>query len=99
MHVFVVDYAYRTSVEQADQLLDEHLDCLDAGYEAGVFLASGRKHPRTGGIMLAVGSSRSAVEKMMGTDPFVQHGIIDYRLTEFVATKTAPELERVRSED
>lgn len=99
MNVFVIDYAYTTPVEKADELVEAHRDWLDGGYAAGVFLASGPKRPRTGGVMLAVGNSRSEVEKVLRSDPFAKSGIAEYKVVEFGATKTSTELEKVRKQD
>ncbi|BDD76250.1 hypothetical protein GCM10010095_69030 [Streptomyces anthocyanicus] len=69
---------------------------LDGLYEQGVFLASGRKEPREGGVILAVAGDRARIEEITAGDPFVRAGVCAYRVTEFVATKTAPGLERYR---
>lgn len=47
-------------------------------------------------MILAVGEDRAAIEKLTATDPFVVGGTCAYRITEFRATKTAPEMERFR---
>jgi len=43
-------------------------------YAAGVFVVSGRKIPRDGGIILAVGESRERIEAIVREDPFHVHG-------------------------
>lgn len=47
-------------------------------------------------MILAVAGDRALVEEIAATDPFVAAGVCAYRITEFCATKTAPELERSR---
>jgi uncharacterized protein YciI len=71
---------------------------LEEQYAAGVFLASGRKVPRDGGIILAVGENREAIERLTATDPFAVAGLCAYRITEFLATKTAPALAAYRQQ-
>ena len=56
----------------------------------GVFLASGRKNPRDGGVIIAVAGDRARIEEITAEDPFVTAGVCAYRVTEFTATKTAP---------
>jgi uncharacterized protein YciI len=90
--MFVLELTYTGGLEKVDALLGEHVAWLDAQYARGVILASGRKNPRDGGIILAAGSDRAAVEAMTRTDPFVTAGVCAYRVTEFFATKTVPEL-------
>ncbi|MBT1100630.1 MULTISPECIES: YciI family protein [Streptomyces] len=90
--MFVLELTYTAPVERVDALMREHLAWLDEQYAAGVFIASGRKNPRDGGVILAVGEDRSAIERTAAADPFAEHGVCAYRITEFIATRTAPAL-------
>ncbi|MDQ0939462.1 MULTISPECIES: YciI family protein [unclassified Streptomyces] len=90
--MFVLELTYTAPVERVDELLEAHVAWLDALYEDGVFIASGRKNPRDGGVILAVGDDRARIEKIAAADPFTVGGVCEYRITEFIATKTAPEL-------
>ncbi|MEW1724852.1 YciI family protein [Streptomyces sp. NPDC093109] len=90
--MFVLELTYTEPIERVEALLDDHVAWLDAGYADGVFLASGRKNPRDGGVILAVGDDRAEVERLTAGDPFVTGGVCVYRITEFTATKTAPGL-------
>lgn len=56
----------------------------------------GPQGPARGGIILAAGVSRAEVERIASEDPFVLAGVCAYRITEFIATKTSPELAGVR---
>ena len=94
--MFVLELSYTAPLDQVDAVLEAHVAWLDAQYEQGVFLASGRKNPRDGGVILAVAGDRARIEGIAETDPFVTAGVCAYRITEFTATKTAPELERYR---
>ncbi|MFE7273500.1 YciI family protein [Streptomyces sp. NPDC057623] len=94
--MFVLELTYTAPTEDVDAVLEAHVAWLDEQYERGVFLASGRKDPRDGGVILAVAESRGRVEEIAAGDPFVTAGVCAYRITEFVATKTAPELQRYR---
>ena len=52
--MFVLELTYTAPESRVDEFLAEHVAWLDRQYAAGVFLASGRKVPRDGGIILAV---------------------------------------------
>ncbi|KUL48366.1 hypothetical protein ADL22_09675 [Streptomyces sp. NRRL F-4489] len=90
--MFVLELTYTAPLDRVDALLQDHVAWLEKGYAAGHFLASGRKDPRDGGVILAAGLDRAAVEELTAQDPFVLGGTCEYRITEFVATKTAPAL-------
>ncbi|AZQ38920.1 hypothetical protein EJ357_40330 [Streptomyces cyaneochromogenes] len=94
--MFVLELTYTAPIEDVDAVLEAHVAWLDELYDKGVFLASGRKNPRDGGVILAVAEDRARIEEIAATDPFVEARVCAYRITEFVATKTAPGLERYR---
>ncbi|GGW23896.1 YciI family protein [Streptomyces xantholiticus] len=96
--MFVMELTYTAPIEHVEPLLEDHVAWLDALYEEGVFIASGRKKPRDGGIILAAGDDRARIEKIASTDPFVAGEVCTYRITEFIATKTAPELAPYRQQ-
>ncbi|WP_328903652.1 MULTISPECIES: YciI family protein [unclassified Streptomyces] len=90
--MFVLELSYTAPLDRVDATLDAHVAWLDQQYEAGVFIASGRKNPRDGGVILAVGDDRAAIERLASSDPFVVEGVCAYRITEFIATKTSDAL-------
>ncbi len=96
MIMFVLELTYTAPLDAVDAVLPAHVAWLDEHYAHGVFLASGRKDPRDGGIILAVADSRARIEEITAADPFVTAGVCSYRVTEFLATKTVPELARFR---
>ncbi|MEU6405939.1 YciI family protein [Streptomyces sp. NPDC046985] len=96
--MFILELTYIAAAERVDALLADHVAWLDEQYAAGVFIASGRKVPRDGGVIIAVGEDRAAVEAVAATDPFSVEKAAEYRITEFVATKTAPRLAPYRQQ-
>ena len=51
--IYVVVLTYIKPLNDVDSLLPAHVDWLQKGYAEGLFLASGRKIPRSGGVILA----------------------------------------------
>ncbi|MEV8589113.1 YciI family protein [Streptomyces sp. NPDC051180] len=96
--MFVLELTYTAPVERVDALLAAHVEWLDAQYAEGVFLASGRKNPRDGGVILAAGVDRAEIERIAAADPFSVEGVCAYRITEFHATKTADGIAAYREE-
>ena len=56
------------------------------------FLASGRKIPRNGGVILAKAQSREELDEILKQDPFNQNNLADYEVIEFVPSMTSKEL-------
>jgi uncharacterized protein YciI len=71
-----------------------HVAFLEECYRAGVFLASGRRVPRTGGVILAVAPNRDALEELMHKDPFVRKGLATFEIVEFLTSLHHPALAR-----
>lgn len=90
--MFIINITYKVQLEQIDQYLAEHIGFLDEQYRLGHFLASGRKIPRTGGIILANAGLKSEVEEIIKKDPFFINNLAEYELIEFVLSKTSKEL-------
>ncbi|MEU8618409.1 YciI family protein [Streptomyces sp. NPDC048623] len=96
--MFVLELTYTAPVERIDALLDAHRTWLNARYADGVFLASGRKEPRDGGVILAGGVGRAEIEAIVAGDPFVAAGVCEYRIVQFHATKSVDGLAAFRDE-
>jgi uncharacterized protein YciI len=94
--MFIISLAYTAPLEQVDAHLAAHRAFLDTQYARGVFLLSGRKVPREGGIIVARAANRAEVEELVRQDPFHQAGVAHYEITEFVPTMTAQALAAFR---
>jgi uncharacterized protein YciI len=94
MHnMFVVDLHYVAPLDRIDALIPEHGEFLKRNYDAGVFIASGRKVPRTGGVIIAVSDSKDRLEAILREDPFHQNGLAQYSVTEFQPAMRAAALD------
>lgn len=90
--MIIIELTYKVPLEEIDANLDAHATFLEKYYASGNFIASGRKVPRDGGIILANGISKEQANEIIKGDPFYQKGFADYKITEFTATKKAPQL-------
>ena len=91
--MFIVSLEYIKDLAAVETYLAEHIAYLERYYQAGVFVMSGRKQPRTGGVILMKASDREQVEKLIAEDPFHREGVAKYTITEFIPTKVAEGLE------
>ncbi|WP_374349912.1 YciI family protein [Chitinimonas sp.] len=90
--MFVVVLTYVKPLEFVDSLIDAHVRWLQAQYAAGYFLASGRRVPRTGGVILAQGLDRATLDAVLAQDPFQQQGAAQYEVIEFTPGMVAEPL-------
>jgi uncharacterized protein YciI len=93
--MFVIELSYKSDLSQIDAHMKAHVAFLKKHYAAGTFIASGRKIPRDGGIILARGPSRELIEAIVKEDPFVARGLAEYRLVEFRISQRAKNLQEL----
>ncbi len=84
--MIVINITYTQPLSVVDQYIDQHKAFLTQAYDDGVFLVSGPKQPREGGIIIANLSLEQARE-LIQEDPFFQNGVADYQLTAFTPTR------------
>ncbi|AYZ34656.1 GTP cyclohydrolase [Chryseobacterium indologenes] len=85
--MFIISLTYKSSIENIEKLIPEHTIFLHKHYDSGQFIASGRKEPRTGGIIIAKAASKKEIEQIITEDPFYIHEVADYAITEFIPSK------------
>ena len=92
--MILIELTYKVPLEQVDAHLTGHVAFLDRHYAAGNLVFSGRKNPRSGGILLSGLTTIAEAEAMIKEDPFHVHGLADYRLIDFTPSKYQPGFER-----
>ena len=90
----MIELVYKADLSEIDAHMKAHVVFLKKYYKAGNFLVSGRKIPRDGGIILAVGKDKQHVEAIMNEDPFYKHGLADFRIIEFRASQRADDIQQ-----
>ncbi|WP_194867725.1 YciI family protein [Pseudoalteromonas sp. PPB1] len=93
--MFVVNITYTVELEEVDAHLPAHVQFLQQYYQQGVFLASGRKVPRAGGMIFATAKNQTELEAILHNDPFYLAGLANYEITEIEVSKTASGLSQV----
>ena len=85
--MFLIHVHYKKSLDEVDKHIADHSDFLDRQYANKKFILSGRRNPRTGGIIMAYNCDRNELEKIVAQDPFYVHQIAEYEIIEFTPTK------------
>jgi uncharacterized protein YciI len=95
MAMFVIELTYKANLAEIDAHMAAHVVFLKKYYASGNFVVSGRKIPRDGGIIVAVGRNRRFIESVIREDPFYEHGLADFRIIEFRASQRAPDIQKL----
>ncbi|CAH7202771.1 conserved hypothetical protein [Vibrio chagasii] len=91
--MFIVSLTYQVPLEKVDVFIPEHVAYLNEQYAKGHFVLSGRKEPRTGGVIISTISDRNKLNDVLAEDPFYREGLASYEVTEIVPTKASEKLE------
>lgn len=92
--MYVVSLTYRVPQEIVDFHNDAHIAWLQKAFDDGVFIAAGRKIPRTGGLLLSQ-AEREVLDASLARDPFYINGVADFEVLEFHAGRVAPGFENL----
>jgi uncharacterized protein YciI len=93
--MFIINLNYIVPLEKLDEHMKDHVVFLKKYYKQNVFVASGRKVPRTGGIILALAKSKEEIETIVREDPFHIHNLAEFTITEFLTSQYHPELKKL----
>ncbi|MCZ4221966.1 YciI family protein [Pedobacter rhodius] len=90
--MFIIDLKYIVPLEELDEHMEAHVKYLHKYYAKNIFIASGRKVPRTGGIILAMAKDEETLKKILMEDPFYKHRLADFSITQFLTSQYHPDL-------
>lgn len=93
--MFVIDLHYIVPLEVLDSHMADHVKFLRKYYKLNVFVASGRKVPRTGGIILALTKTMEELQEILSEDPFFTHKLAEFRITQFQTSQYHPDLKKL----
>jgi uncharacterized protein YciI len=90
--MLLIELTYKKPLTEVNAFLEEHRSFLDKYYAQRIFLASGPKEPRDGGVIIAM-TDKKTIENIIPEDPFYRHDIADYRYIQFNPNKYCTEFE------
>ncbi|HEV2621833.1 MAG TPA: cupin domain-containing protein [Frateuria sp.] len=86
---YLIHLDYLRPLADVDRHIERHREFLARHYAAGHFLLSGRKEPRTGGVILATANTADEVSQWISEDPFSQAGVAAYTVIGWQPTMAA----------
>lgn len=95
--MIIFNLTYVKPISEVERFLPAHICFLDEHYKKRLFICSGRKVPRTGGIILCNCADMEKAKEIMEKDPFFKEGIARYEVIEFVPSKSSEEFQAVIS--
>lgn len=86
--MYIVNLTYNQPLSCIDEKLEQHLVWLQQQFDAGHFLCSGPKVPRTGGVILVKDMHRDHLETILKQD--ILQSVADYEIIEVDFVRTHP---------
>ena len=96
--MFIISLTYKCDLNEVDKILPQHIEYLKIQYENNNFIASGRKIPRTGGIILSKLDNIETLQNILNQDPFKINNLADYNIQEFIPSMTSNEFINFKEE-
>lgn len=83
--MFIVDLTYKVELDIINKYLASHIEFLEKHlYNRDGFITSGRKNPRSGGIIIIDNITYDEINKIIKLDPFYTENIVNFTITEFI---------------
>lgn len=92
--MLIIELTYTKSLNIVDQYLQDHRAFLITWYKKEIFIASGPKVGRSGGIILAKGSIEE-IQNVIKSDPFFIHDVATYNIIQFEPNRYSQSFEKV----
>lgn len=96
--MFIFNLTYVRPLSEVERLLPAHIRFLDEHYKKHLFMCSGRKIPRTGGIILCNCDKMDRARAIMEKDPFYKEGIARYEIIAFTPSRSSEAFQTALSE-
>ena len=96
--MFIVSLTYIVNLDKIDKILSLHVEYLKKQYDIGNFIVSGRKIPRTGGIILSKLDNLEKLQKVLDQDPFKINHLAKYDIQEFIPSMASGEFINLKEE-
>lgn len=88
--MYAVILTYTRPIPEVDAQMEGHRAWLEAHYASGLFVLSGRRVPRTGGVILARGGTEAELQAHLAEDPFAIAGVARYEIYAFEPSRIEP---------
>ena len=95
--MFIICLSYIKDLSEVDKHIDNHISYLQKYYSLGKFIISGRKSPRTGGVIIADCQNKDEATMIAEEDPFFKNKIANFEIIEFTPTMTCPEFDKFKN--
>lgn len=92
--MFIVSLTYKVPDDIVELHRPSHMRWVQDAFDAGLFVASGRRVPAVGGVLLST-ADRATLDAALARDPFYVNGVAEFDVIEFTPTTAAEGFENL----
>ncbi len=96
MYMLIVDYI--KPAESVEPHIPPHGIWVKKYIDQGIFLFAGPKKSKLGGVILAKSMDKKQLMAIIAEDPYVSQDVAEYRVIDFDAKLTIPELDYLKAQ-
>lgn len=90
--MFLINISYKVPLAQIEPYFDAHIAFVRKYVESEVFVLTGKKVPRSGGIILADIPSEPELMDILKEDPFFEFDLAEFAIQEIQLSQVLPKL-------
>ena len=91
--MFVILLRFSSNKSRAGEFMQGHNTWIKRGFDEGVFLLAGTIEPKSGGAIVAHGTTLTALRVRVQQDPFVAEDIVSAEILEITPARVEPRLD------
>jgi uncharacterized protein YciI len=85
--MYIVLLRFSGAKAKAVEFMEGHKAWIKRGFDDGVFVMTGTLQPNQGGLVVAVNTSRTDLDKRVSADPFVVEGVVKAEILEVTPSR------------
>ncbi|MCP1575399.1 hypothetical protein RB25_14720 [Herbaspirillum rubrisubalbicans] len=97
--MYIVLLRFTEHRQRAGEFMQGHKEWLEQGFARHIFLLAGSLDSQAGGAIIAAGIPREALDQVIGSDPFVIHGVVQPEVLALKPSRLHENLNALLSQD
>jgi uncharacterized protein YciI len=85
--MYIVLLRFSGAKAKAVEFMEGHKAWIKRGFDDGVFVMTGTLQPNQGGLVVAMNTSRTDLDKRVSADPFVAEGVVKAEILEVTPSR------------
>ena len=90
--MFVINISYKVPFEKIEPYFEAHIKFVRKYVEKEIFFLTGKKIPRSGGLIISNAGDKDTLLKILSEDPFWEFDLADFGIQEIQLSQVSERL-------